>query len=148
MSKVVLRADIKGLGKRGDVVDVADGYARNFLLPRSLAMSANSGSAGQAQAMRTARDIKDAKDRESSETVARMLVPAIIKISAKAKDGRLFGSVAEKDIVEAVKTQTGVVLERRTLHMTEHIKTTGTHSVPVRLHSDVQFAVTVEVASA
>lgn len=148
MSKVVLRADVKGLGKRGDVVDVADGYARNFLLPRSLAMSANAGSAGQAQAMRTARDIKDAKDRESSETVARMLVPAIIKISAKAKDGRLFGSVAEKDIVEAVKTQTGVVLERRTLHMTEHIKTTGTHSVPVRLHSDVQFAVTVEVASA
>ena len=148
MSKVVLRADVKGLGKRGDVVDVADGYARNFLLPRSLAMSANAGSAGQAQAMRTARDIKDAKDRESSETVARMLVPAIIKISAKAKDGRLFGSVAEKDIVEAVRTQTGVVLERRTLHMTEHIKTTGTHSVPVRLHSDVQFAVTVEVASA
>jgi large subunit ribosomal protein L9 len=148
MSKVVLRSDVKGLGKRGDIVDVADGYARNFLLPRSLAMAANPGSMSQAQAMRTARDIKDAKNRDSSETIARTLVPAVIKIVAKAKEGRLFGSVAEKDIVEAVKTQTGVVLERRTLHMSEHIKTTGTHSVTVRLHSDVQFAVTVEVTSA
>jgi large subunit ribosomal protein L9 len=118
------------------------------LLPRSLAMAANPGSMSQAQAMRTARDIKDAKNRDSSETIARTLVPAVIKIVAKAKEGRLFGSVAEKDIVEAVKTQTGVVLERRTLHMSEHIKTTGTHSVTVRLHSDVQFAVTVEVTSA
>jgi large subunit ribosomal protein L9 len=148
MSKLILRSDVKGVGKRGDIVDVADGYARNYLLPRSLAMPASSGSVAQATAMRTARDLKDAKNRESAETVARALVASQVKITAKAKEGRLFGSVSEKDIAEAVKTQTGVAIDRRTIHLADPIKTVGEHSVPIRLHGDVQFSITITVIQA
>jgi large subunit ribosomal protein L9 len=146
MSKLILRADVKGVGKRGDIVDVADGYARNYLLPRSLAMTANSGSVAQAAAMRTARDLKDAKNRESAETVARTLVSASIKVTGKAKDGRLFGSITDKDIAEAVRVQTGAAIDRKSIHMSEHIKTLGDHTVQVRLHGDVQFTLNVNVA--
>ncbi len=148
MSKLILRTDVKGVGKRGDIVDVADGYARNYLLPRSLAMPANAGSVAQAAAMRTARDLKDAKNRDSAETVARVLVSAAITVSGKAKDGRLFGSITDKDIVEAVKAQTGAVIERRSIHLAEHIKTLGDHAVQVRLHGDVQFTLNVTVVGA
>lgn len=111
-------------------------------------MPASAGTVAQASAMRRSRDLRDAKDRESAETVARTLVPAVIAIKAKARDGRLFGSVSEKDIADAVNAQTGVALDRKAVHLVEHIKTTGTHSVPVRLHSDVQFQLTLEVSPA
>lgn len=147
MSKVILRSDVKGVGKRGDIVDVADGYARNYLLPRSLAIPAAAGSVSQAASMRRSRDLRDAKDRESAETIARTLVPAVITISAKAHGGKLFGSVGAAEIADAVRKQTSVDLDRKSVHLAEHIKTVGTHSVPVRLHNDVQFAVTVEVSA-
>jgi len=147
--KVVLRADVTNLGKKGDILDVADGHARNFLLPKGLAMKATSGVEAQASAMRRSRDIKDARDREAAETVARTLVPAVIRIPAKAgAEGKLFGSVTAADVVEAVAAQTRVELDRRRLHLDEPIKTLGTHGVPVKLHSDVEFQVTVEVVPA
>ena len=147
--KVVLRADVANVGKKGDILDVADGHARNYLLPRGLAMKASSGVEAQAAAMRRSRDVKDARDREAAETVARTLVPAVIRISAKAgTEGKLFGSVTAADVVEAVAAQTKVELDRRRLHLDEPIKTLGTHGVPVKLHSDVEFQVTVEVVPA
>src|SRR3954469_8632099 len=101
--KVVLRADVPNVGKKGDIIDVADGHARNFLLPRGLAMKATPGVEAQAGAMRRARDLKDAKDRESAEGVARALRPAVIRIPARAgSEGKLFGSVTAADVVEAV----------------------------------------------
>ena len=147
--KVVLRSDVANVGKRGDIIDVADGHARNFLLPRGLAMKATPGVEAQAGAMRRSRDLKDAKDREAAETVARTLVPAVIKITAKSgTEGKLFGSVTVQDLVAAVHAQTGVDLDRRRVHLTEPIKTLGTHQVPVKLHADVEFPVTVEVVKA
>jgi large subunit ribosomal protein L9 len=147
--KVVLRADIDNLGKRGDIIDVADGFARNFLLPRGKAIVATDGIQSQADAMRRSRDLRDAKDREAGEAVARKLVPAVIRIEAKAgTEGRLFGSVTTADIVRAVADQTGIELDRRTLHLDEPLKSLGTHEVPVRLHADVQFRVTVDVVGA
>lgn len=144
--KVVLRADLDGVGKKGDIIEVSDGYARNFLLPRGKAIVATGGIEAQANAMRRSRDLKDAKDREAAETVARTLVPKVIRITAKAgTEGRLFGSVTTADIVSAVNEQAGVELDRRTLHLDEPIKSVGTHEVPVRLHADVQFRVQVEV---
>jgi large subunit ribosomal protein L9 len=148
MAQLILRADVAGVGKRGDIVDVATGFARNFLLPRGLAMTASQGSVEQAAKMRKSRDLRDAKDREASETIARTLVSTPIKISSKAKDGKLFGSVTSAQIVDAVEKQTSVKLETRQIHLDEHIKTTGTHSVNVKLHSDVQFAINVEVSQA
>jgi large subunit ribosomal protein L9 len=146
--RVVLRTDVDGVGKKGDILDVADGFARNFLIPKGRAIKATTGVEAQAAAMRRSRDLKDAKDREGAETVARTLVPMVIKISARAgTEGRLFGSITAQDVVEAVSAQSGVVLDRKRLQLDEPIKSVGTHEVPVRLHPEVQFRVTVEVVT-
>jgi large subunit ribosomal protein L9 len=146
--RVVLRDDLDQVGKRGDIVDVSDGYARNFLLPKGHAIKATKGVTAQANAMRRARDLKDARDREAAELVARTLVPLVIRIPARAGSGeraKLFGSVTAADVVEAVAEQTRVTLDRRRLHLDEPIKTLGIHEIPVKLHSDVEFRVTVDV---
>jgi len=146
--KVVLRADVDNVGKKGDVLDVADGFGRNYLVPKGLAMVAAKGAVAQAAAMRRSRDVKDARDRESAEVVARELVASVIRIPMKAgAEGRLFGSVTAADVVDAVHTQAGVELDRRRLHLTEPIKSLGTHEVPVKLHTDVEFQITVEVVA-
>src|SRR5262245_61898503 len=146
--RVVLRTDIDKVGKRGDIIDVADGYARNFLLPKGHAIVATRGVTAQANAMRRARDLKDAKDRESAQMVARTLVPLVIRIPARAgSGGRLFGSVTSTDVVDAVANQSKVILDRRRLHLDEPIKTLGIHEIPVKLHADVEFRVTVEVVA-
>jgi large subunit ribosomal protein L9 len=144
--RVVLRTDLANLGKRGDICDVSDGYARNYLLPKGHAIRATTGVTSQANAMRKSRDLRDARDREAAEVVARTLVPAVIRIPARAGAGdKLFGSVTTSDVVAAVEDQTHVVLDRRRLHLDEPIKSLGTHEIPVKLHSDVEFRVTVEV---
>lgn len=145
--RVLLRDDVGGLGKKGDIVAVAPGYARNFLVPRGLALAATPGAEEQAEAMRRARMLKDAKDRESAEEVAKVLVPTVIAVSAKAGEGgRLFGSVTATEIVAAVAEQAGVELDRKSLLLDEHIKSTGTHTVQVRLHADVEFPLRIEVS--
>jgi large subunit ribosomal protein L9 len=147
--KIVLRADVDTVGKKGDIIEVADGFARNFLIPKGKAIVATDGVVSQAAAMRRARDLRDAKDRESAEAVARRLVPTVIRIPAKAgAEGKLFGSVTTAEIVTAVAAQTGVELDRRRLHLDEPIKTLGTHQVAAKLHSDVEFPVTIEVVKA
>lgn len=146
--KVILRADVDGVGKRGDICDVADGYARNFLMPRGLAMKASQGAASQASAMRRSRDVKDAKARSAAEEIATRLVPTRITITARSgSEGRLFGSITTSDIAEAVVAQTGIEIDRRTLRLDEPIKSLGEHTVPARLHPDVEFPVTIDVVS-
>jgi len=146
--KVILRQDVPSVGKRGDICEVSPGYARNYLLPKQLAMVATDGAVSQAAAMRRARDVRDAQDRSAAEEVARRLVPKIITILAKAgSEGRLFGSVTSTDVVDAVSAQAGVDLDRRKLLLNDPIKSLGTHSVAVRLHPDVEFPVTVEVVA-
>jgi large subunit ribosomal protein L9 len=146
--RVILRSDLVNVGKRGDICDVADGFARNYLFPKGLAIAASEGAVSQAAAMRRGRDLRDAQDRSAAEEVARALVAKVIQIRARAgSEGRLFGSVTAADVVDAVASQTGVELDRRKLHLDDPIKTLGTHSVAVRLHSDVQFPVTVDVVA-
>src|SRR3954454_5789116 len=99
--QVVLRADVANVGKKGDIIEVADGHARNFLLPRGLAMKATPGVQQQGPAMRRSRDVKAARDREAAEVVARRLVPMVIRVPARAgTEGRLFGSVTSADGVD------------------------------------------------
>ena len=101
--KLILRSDLAGLGKRGDIVEVSDGYGRNYLLPRKLALVATDGAVDQAARMRRARDLRDAHDRDSATTIASALVPKVIEIVAKAgSEGRLFGSVTAADVAAAV----------------------------------------------
>ncbi|RMH78702.1 MAG: 50S ribosomal protein L9 [Actinomyces sp.] len=146
--KVILRDDVDGLGRKGDVCDVADGYARNYLMPRGLALKASAGAEAQAEAMRRAQAMRNAADRAQAEEVATRLVPQVITIGAHAGEGgRLFGSVTSADIVEAVAEQAGVTLDRRTLRLDGPLKETGRHVVMCRLHAEVEFPITVEVVA-
>jgi large subunit ribosomal protein L9 len=143
--RVVLRSDRAGLGKRGDIVEVSDGFARNFLLPKGQAIVATAGVVHQAEAMRNSRDAREARLRGSASEVAAALEALEIKIEARAQDGKLFGSVSQNDIVDAITSAGGPVVERRQVELDEHIKTTGTHEVKVRLHQDVKATVRVQV---
>src|SRR4051794_22889779 len=110
--RVILRADVDELGKRGDICEVTNGYARNFLFPRGLAMKATDGAVSQAGVMRRARDVRDAVDPAAAEEIARTLVPKTITITAKAgAEGKLYGSVTAADITAAVSEQVSVELD-------------------------------------
>lgn len=144
--KVILRQDVDGLGRKGEICDVADGHFRNLLNPKGLAMKATKGAAAQGEAMRRAASVRNAESRAEAEEVATKLVPAVITISAKAGDGgRLFGSVGEVEIVEAVEAQTGAVIDRRTLSLESHLKEIGQAIVMCKLHPEVEFPITVDV---
>ena len=146
--KIVLRSDVSQVGKKGDIVDVADGYARNYLVPKGLAFPATPGVANQAASMRRSRDLRDANDRSAAEEVARTLVPRVVTITARASgEGKLFGSVTTSDIADAVTAQTGVAIDRRKLHLDEPIRAVGQHLVPAKLHADVEFPITIEVVA-
>ena len=145
--KVLLRSDIDGVGKRGDIIDVSGGFARNHLLPAGKAIVATPGLETQAAAMRRSRDLRDARDHESSETVARALVGTPITLAARATGERLFGSVSAADIIRQVELQTGAVIDRKDLVLDEPIKTVGEHSVRVELVGGVVFELTVHVAA-
>jgi large subunit ribosomal protein L9 len=146
--RVILRSDVERVGKKGDVLDVADGYARNFLVPRGLALRASDGAIAQAQAMRRSRDVRDASERQAAEEIARQLVPKVINLTARAgAGGKLFGSVSAADIVDAVQAQTGLELDRRKVHLDDAIREVGTHRATAKLHSDVEFPITLEVVA-
>jgi len=146
--KLLLRSDVDGVGKRGDIVEVADGFARNYLVPKGFAIKATNGVQSQAEAMRRSRDQRDAAERAAAEEVAKTLVPAVITVTSRASgEGKLFGSVSTHEVQEAVAAQTGIELERKHLHLEEPIKTTGTHHVAAKLHPEVQFQITVEVSA-
>src|SRR5437588_5507206 len=131
--KVILRADVPDVGHKGDVLDVADGYARNFLVPRGLAMAASKGALAQAESMRRSRAIRDARDREAAEEIATRLTPMTIRIPARAgAEGRLFGSATPADVAAAIQAQSGVEVDRRRLHLDEPIRALGPHEVPLR----------------
>ncbi|MFM8650103.1 MAG: 50S ribosomal protein L9 [Actinomycetota bacterium] len=146
--KVILRSDISGLGKRGDIVDVADGHGRNYLLPRGLAITASDAAQSQASAMRRRRDLRDAVDRDAAQTVASALVAKVIEVKVKASgEGRLYGSVHAADVATAIVAQTGIEIDRKKLTVPDHIKSVGEYSVGAKLHSDVEFAVTINVVA-
>ena len=147
--KVLLRADVSGLGRRGDIVEVAAGYARNFLVPKGRGLIATDGAVATATAMRRTRSLKDHKDRESAQALAKQLDGTTIALSARAGEGgRLFGSISATDVQSAVTKQTGAELDRRSAELAEPIKSVGTYEVPFHLLDDVGFNVTVVVSAA
>jgi large subunit ribosomal protein L9 len=146
--RIILRSDVTDLGKRGDIIEVADGFARNYLVPKGIAIKASDGTQAQAKSMRRARDLRDAQDRSAAEEVATTIVSKVVTLTARAgSEGKLFGSVTAADIAAAVEAQTGVEIDRRKLDLAEPVKTLGTHVIPVKLHADVQFPITVEVVA-
>lgn len=147
--KVLLRDDVAGVGRRGDVVKVSGGFARNFLLPEGRAIAATEGIEGQAAMMRRGRDLREAQSRSEAEAQATILAGAVIAMSARAgSGGRLFGSIGPVDVAEAIRAQKGVEIDRRHVKLDEHIKEVGPHEVTVELFTDVATIVTVEVSAA
>ncbi len=147
--KILLRADVESLGKRGDLVEVADGYARNYLVPRGFAVKASKGIERQAESMRRARVAKDARDLEGARALAVRLEAAPLRITARAGAGaKLFGSVTAADVSQAIESSLGVEVDRRKLQLDEPIRSLGLHEVAVRLHPDVDVALRVEVVAA
>ena len=146
--KVLLRSDVKGVGRRGDIVEVRPGYARNFLLPSGAALAATDTMELQAQAMRRARDLRDTQSRQAAEVQRDLLEKATIVVAARAgTNGRLFGSVTEADVVNAIRTATSVSLDRHAIVMEEHLKEIGTFTVGATLFDGVEAKVTVEVVA-
>ena len=146
--KVILRSNVEGVGYTGDVVEVANGYAQNFLMPKGLAMRATDGAVSQAAAMKRSRDLQDLKQREVAEEAAQRLESVSISIEARVgQDDQLYGSVTTSDIAEAVQAQTGIELDRRNMSLEEPIRQVGTHQVEMRLHPEVRAQLTIEVAS-
>ena len=144
--KVILRNDVDGVGYKGDVVDVADGFARNFLIAKGFALRATSGTEKQAELMRRTRELRDAEDRSVAQEMATRLASSTLRIAAKAGEGgKLFGSVTTADISLAASEQAGVELDRKVIAIPEPIKTLGTHSITARPHPEVEFAISVEV---
>jgi large subunit ribosomal protein L9 len=147
--RLILISDVQELGKRGDVVDVSDGYARNYLLPRKKAVKANEGALAQAEAVREARIEAERKARDEAERLATQLVGSRVVIAAQAGDeGQLYGSIAVADVVEGVRRFTGVELDRATVEIPKPIKAIGLHEIQIRLHPEVEFPLTLDVIPA
>lgn len=146
--KIVLREDVDSLGHKGDLVDVADGYARNFLVPRGLAMKATRGGIAQAEAMRRNRAVRDDRDRGAAQELADRITATPITITARAGEGgKLFGSITSTDVAEAIAAKVGPEIDRRAIQLGEPLKELGAVEVPVRLHADVTAMVQVEVVA-
>ena len=144
--KVILSKDVDTLGSKGDVVNVADGYARNYLVPKGMAMLASKGALRQAEQMRRAREETEKKRKEEAAAKVASLGDSPVYISARAGEGgRLFGSVTNGDVARAILDQLEEDVDRRNVLLEEPIRSLGTFSVEVKLHEEVNALVTVEV---
>jgi len=144
--KVILSDDVDKLGRKGDVVTVADGYGRNFLIPKGLAMVASRGSLKQAALMQKARAEKDERDKKIAAAKVASLAATPVYISARAgEEGRLFGSVTKSDVARAIEDQLEEKIDRHNIRLDDPIRSLGTHQVEVHLHAEVNALVTVEV---
>jgi large subunit ribosomal protein L9 len=146
--RVLLRDDVDGVGRRGDIVNVSDGYARNFLFPNGKALKASENIESQAASMRRSRDTKHAASEEAARVQADVLKGITITIAARAgTTGRLFGSVTAHEIADAIAAQKGVEVERDAIGLAEPIKSVGTVEVPIQLFGDVSVDINVEVSA-
>jgi large subunit ribosomal protein L9 len=147
--KLILTQDVANLGAPGDVVEVKDGYGRNFLVPQGLAIVATKGAEKQVATIRRAREVREVRDLGSAQQIAGQLAGLDVKLQARSgKDGRLFGSVTTADLADAVTAAGGPKLDRRTITLGAPIKALGNHTATVKVHPEVEATVTVQVVPA
>jgi large subunit ribosomal protein L9 len=146
--KVILKQDIKTLGKRGDIKEVSDGYARNFLLPKSLAMEATSGNLKLLADQKENAAKREAQDNAEAQELAKKLTGQSVTFKAKTGEGgRLFGSITAKDIVDQIKKEHNLDLDKRKLEIDDSIKNIGTYPVKVHLYKGISVEITVKVVA-
>ena len=147
--KVILTTDVDRLGHKGDIVDVADGYGRNYLIPKSLAVMATRGALRQAESMKKAREETARRALEEAEALSQALVGSRVVVAARAGDeGRLFGSIGPTDVAEAIKKFSGQEVDRKIIDIDEPIREIGLHEVRLAPHPDVEFNVILDVIPA
>ncbi|MFE6052145.1 50S ribosomal protein L9 [Kitasatospora sp. NPDC056446] len=147
--KIILTHEVPGLGSAGEVVEVKDGYARNYLVPRGFAIRWTKGGQKDVDAIRRARKIHEIQTLEAANEVKGKLEGVQVKLAVRSGDaGRLFGSVTQADVVEAIKAAGGPSVDKRAVAIASPIKTVGTHKVSVKLHSDVQANLDIAVVAA
>lgn len=146
--KVILKKDVKKLGSKGDIVNVSDGYARNFLIPKGLVKEATKGNLNQLKHKEKVQQRKEEEKHSEAKELANKLEKEKFVISVKAgENGRLFGSVTTKDIADAVK-KAGYKIDKRKLDLDEHIKSLGVHNVKVKLYQNVEANLKIQVVEA
>ncbi|HEY3087251.1 MAG TPA: 50S ribosomal protein L9 [Jatrophihabitantaceae bacterium] len=146
--KLILTREVAGLGLAGDIVDVADGYGRNFLIPRGSAIAWSKGAERQIAQIKRARDAREIRDRSHAQELKSQLESLSVTLGARAgAGGKLFGSITASDIATAVKHAGGPLLDRKRIQLPGHIKTVGSHAITVELHPDVVATVPVQVTA-
>ncbi|MGZ8605499.1 MAG: 50S ribosomal protein L9 [Actinomycetota bacterium] len=144
--KIILQKPVDKLGAPGDIVEVADGYARNYLMPRGMAVKATRGGVKHVDSLKRAHTTRTNKAKAEAEQLASRLIATPIRVSAHAgEEGKLFGSVTATDIVEAIDRQTAIRVDRHDVHLDEPIRSVGTHEVRVHLFAEVDPVISVEV---
>lgn len=147
--KVILQQEVKKLGKKGEIIEVSEGYARNFLLPKKLAIVATDGNMHQLKQKQESEQRRHQQAQDEAKVLASQLSKVAVKIPVKTGEGgKVFGSVTAKDIADAVKAQVGVELDKRKIELKEAIKHLGTFSVIVRVHPEITAQIEVNVVGA
>jgi large subunit ribosomal protein L9 len=147
--KIILQKSVDKLGDPGDLVEVADGYARNYLVPRGLAVKATRGGMRHIDSLKRAYSVRVSAAKAEAETLASKLAGTPITVRARVgEEGKLFGSVTSAEIVAEIERETGVVVDRHDVHLDEPIRSVGTHEVKVKLFHEVEPILTVEVVAA
>lgn len=146
MMKVILLQDVKAQGKKGQVLNVSDGYARNFLIPRGLAVEATEGKLKELARQKASSDRKKQQEEDESKNLAAKIQGLTVNITAKVGEGgKLFGAVSNKDISEALEKQYGYKVDKKKILLKEPIKNLGVHTVTLKLHAAVQADIQVAV---
>jgi large subunit ribosomal protein L9 len=146
--KLILTREVAGLGLAGDIVEVADGYGRNFLVPRGAAITWTKGAEKQIAQIKRSRDARQIRDLGHAREIKADLERLSVTLTARAgKDGRLFGSITSTDVATAVKDAGGPALDRKRIQIDGHIKSTGAHTVTVDLHPDVVASIPLTVTA-
>lgn len=149
MAKLILTSEVSGLGSAGDVVEVKNGYARNYLVPQGYAISWTKGAEKQVDTLKAAREAREAASLEDAQAFKSKLEAAPVKLTVKAgREGRLFGSVKTADVADAVKAAGLGEIDKRSIELSGAIKTVGRYDATVRLRSDVLAALTLDVVAA
>jgi large subunit ribosomal protein L9 len=147
--KLILTQDVTNLGAPGDVVEVKDGYGRNYLVPRGFAQLWTKGADKQIATIRRAREVREVRDTAHATEIKTQLAALTVKLPARSGEGgRLFGSITSADVVSAVEAAGGPKLDRRLIALTNPIKSLGQHKVTVKVHAEVEATLTVEVVKA
>jgi large subunit ribosomal protein L9 len=147
--KILLTQEVRNIGSPGDVVEVADGYARNYLIPRGFAMRATKGTLKQVDTIRRTREVKEIRNLEQAQQIAGQLGALKIRVQAKAGEGgRLFGQVTPAQIAEAIAKAGGPKIDKKRLQLEAPVKSLGAHRAHLRLHPDVDAEIEIDVQRA